>query len=134
MRKLLIHTFLTVLIPAGLLFFVLLPGEGGWALIFALMLLLIAPFPTYITILLFRWLQRVLFPGNKTYSTLAAILILLVVYHIVVLTGYWIWEKHPLEAFASEYYFNIPACIIVISIPVAEWVMLKVERDLRAAQ
>lgn len=134
MRRLLIHTFLAVLIPVGLLFFLLLPQIGGMAVLVALIMLFVAPFPTYITILLYRWMQKKLLPNHHIYSSLLAILTLLVIYHLGVLCFFYMSEKQPLTVFAREYFYNLPACLIVISIPIAEWVMLKVERDLKAAQ
>lgn len=134
MKKILIHTFVSVLITVGVLFFLFLPQAGGVAVLMALLTLFAAPFPTYIAILVYRSLQKKLFPHNKLLSSFAAILILLVIYHICFLGYVFFSDEHSLHTFRKEYASTIPAYLLAISIPVAELIIAKVERDMKAAR
>jgi preprotein translocase subunit SecE len=136
MRKILIRTFMCVLAASGILTFLLLPAAGGMALLFPIILFFCAPFPTFIAILIYDAITKKVFPGHKVYAALFGVFSLLLIYHLGLLLVILVMVNHPWQYFISEYTdefasFNVPVIIISIFIPIADFLIRKIERDLK---
>ncbi len=142
MRKIVVHTFVTVFLFMLLLVLYLLLGlpNGGAAVLALLYALFCAPFPTYLAVLIYRSAKKKIIPGNKIVSILSSTLLLLIIYHIglilFILMGHsesWtIFINTMINEYTGEYgTVNIPAILLIIAIPLAELLITKVERDMK---
>lgn len=134
MKKILIHTLVTVLLTILVFLLFFLPQIGVFAVLIALLTLFCAPFPTFIGILLYGAMQKRIFPQNKIISSIAAVLILLVIYHVCLLSYLYFASEHTRDTFTKAYSSDIPAYLLAIAIPIAEIVIRKVKPDLQQLQ
>ena len=109
MRKLLLRTFVSIFVASAMLMTLLLPIAGGLAILFPLLLLVCAPFPTYVAI---------------------------IIYHFGLLLGIIIVIDKPWHYFIHEYAdefatTNFPAIALAVSIPLADVLIRKIELDLK---
>lgn len=136
MRKILIRTFVSVVVASAMLMTVLLPVNGGLAILFPLLLLFCAPFPTYVAVIIYDAATKKVFPENKVYAALSGVLFLLFIYHLGLLVGITIVFDKPWHYFIHEYAgefatTNFPAIALAVSIPLADILIRKIELDLK---
>ncbi|PWV49135.1 hypothetical protein [Chitinophaga sp. S165] len=140
MRKIVLHTFVAVLLASSVIAFCLLSSTGGAAIFVLLLLLLCAPFPTFLTVLIYNFLKRKILPNNRVFTVILSTLLLLAIYHICVVLFIIIFDSGvrstTIDTMTDEYtneylVINIIATLLIICIPIAEIVIEKVKRDMK---
>lgn len=143
MRNALLQTLVSVLLASLVLFIILLPGMTGLAVLAPILLLFCAPFPTYVAVLIHQLVTKRIFPGNKVYTVLSGIAMLLVIYHFGLIIYIVIVRDEPLYEltdimmyeYTREFLLpNICAGSLAISVPLAEIVIDKIKSDLKKYQ
>lgn len=153
MKRNLLNTFLAIGLTMALLIFIALfsaasagPGsvttgeEAGAGVVIAVFLLVIicAPVPTYLAVLLYQFKIKPKFPHNKVYAVLSGIAISLLLYHFFLVLFIAVTEspsalvQKVLFEYTREYAVpNLLATPISICIPLADLLIDKIKRDLR---
>lgn len=139
MRKILYHTFVSVIITSIVLTLLYLPASLGLILMPFLLILFCAPFPAFLAVLIYEFANRKLFPNDKVYAVLFGVLLLLFIYHlflaVFIVTGYnkpWSSLINTIsDGYFSEFAIaNVSAIVLAISVPLADILIKKVQRDL----